>query len=797
MLAILRKEINSFFASPIGYLVIGLFLLLNGLFLWLFKGEFNILNYGFADLSSFFLLSPWILIFLIPAVTMRSFSDEKKQGTLELLLTKPISHLHIVLGKYFGALILILLALLPTLLYVYTVSQLGNPIGNLDMGSVIGSYFGLLFLVSAYTAIGVFASTLSDNQIVAFISAVFLCFLFYIGFEGLGDFTSSTFVDKLGMSSHFKSMSRGVIDSRDVIYFLSIILLFIVFTVKRIGTSKIDKKTAITLAVVPMGLLIVNIFTQSIYQRFDLTNDKRYTLSEATLESIKDVDSPILIDVFLEGEGFPTEFKRLQTETRQILEEFSAYNSNINFKFINPIEDDATRQQNINLLAQRGLTPMQLSVQESGKTSQEVIFPWALASYGDVTTKIQLIKNKIGASQQELVSNSVQHLEYAFADGFSKLINPKRRKIAVLRGNGQLENKYIADFVTTLRDYYFIAPFTLDSVASNPQETLKKIKDYDLIISAKPTKAFTEQEKLVLDQYTMNGGKSLWMIDAVAMETDSLYNPEGKSYAVTRDLNLTDFFFKYGVRINPVLVNDLYSAPITLANGDGSQAQFNQLPWFYTPLINSENNHPIIKNINLVKLDFANQIDTLKTANNAIKKTILLQSSLLSKLDGTPREISLEMATVEPKPEQYSKGNQTVGVLLEGEFTSVYNNRVKPFKLENDITKSTPSKMIVIADGDIIKNDVGRNGPQELGFDKWTGQTYGNKEFLLNSVNYLLDDNGLINIRSKDLSVAFLDQQRISEEKTKWQVLNIALPLALLAIFGLGFNYFRRKKYTA
>ncbi len=230
MLAILKKEINSFFASPIGYLVIAIFLVLNGLFLWVFKGEFNILDYGFADLSAFFLLAPWILIFLIPAVTMRSFSDEKKQGTLELLLTKPISHIKIILGKYFGAFILIIITLLPTLLYVYTIYKLGTPEGNLDIGSTLGSYFGLLFLVAAYTAIGIFASSLSDNQIVAFIIAVFICFLFYIGFEGIADFTSSRFIEQLAMSTHFKSMSRGVLDTRDILYFLSITVFFLMLT---------------------------------------------------------------------------------------------------------------------------------------------------------------------------------------------------------------------------------------------------------------------------------------------------------------------------------------------------------------------------------------------------------------------------------------------------------------------------------------------------------------------------------------------------------------------------------------
>ena len=241
MLAILKKEINTFFASPIGYLVIAVFLLLNGLFLWLFKGDFNVLDNGFADLSTFFLLAPWILIFLVPAVTMRSFADEKKQGTLELLLTKPISHLNIVLGKYLGSFVLIVIALIPTLLYVYTISKLGNPEGNLDMGSVMGSYFGLLFLVAAYTAIGVFASSLTDNQIVAFIVAIFICFFFYFGFEGLSNynlFGDAFYIEKLGMESHFKSMSRGVLDTRDIVYFFSITLFFLMLTKLNINKAK-------------------------------------------------------------------------------------------------------------------------------------------------------------------------------------------------------------------------------------------------------------------------------------------------------------------------------------------------------------------------------------------------------------------------------------------------------------------------------------------------------------------------------------------------------------------------------
>lgn len=545
-----------------------------------------------------------------------------------------------------------------------------------------------------------------------------------------------------------------------------------------------------------VAIIAVNFISTKVYKRFDLTTDHRYTLNEATLDIIKKAETPIVIDVFLEGEDFPSEFRRLQSETKQLLEEFRAYNDNISFKFINPTEDEDTRDQAIQQLNARGLTPMQLNVQENGKQSQEVIFPWALASYDEVTVKIPLVKNKIGETQQQLVTNSVQHLEYAFADGISKLVNPKRRKIAVLKGNGEMDNLNIADYVKTLRDYYFIAPFTLDSVSDNPEKTLKNLQDFDLIIAAKPTEAFTEDEKFVLDQYTMNGGKSLWLIDQVAMDKDSLYNDFGKNVAVARDLNLTDFFFKYGVRINPVLVSSMYSAPIVLLSGEGSNTRAERFPWTYSPLAQGISTHPVVNNLNYVKFDFASPIDTLKNNLKTVKKTVLLQSAPLSKLEGTPREISLDEVNNQQDPASFNKGSQNLAVLLEGKFTSVYNNRVKPFDLKDAKNESVPTKMIVISDGDVVKNELDRNGPKELGYDSKLNQFFGNKEFLVNAANYLLDDNGLINIRSKEIAVAFLNSEKITEEKTKWQLLNILLPLVLLGIFGFGFNYFRKKKYA-
>lgn len=553
-----------------------------------------------------------------------------------------------------------------------------------------------------------------------------------------------------------------------------------------------NKSHIITFLIVLAGVILVNILGDHFYKRFDLTQDHRYTLSEAAIHTLDSVDSPVIIDVFLEGE-FPTEFRRLKTETKQLLEEFALHNDQVKINFINPIEDDASRDNNIQLLAQRGLQPFQITVKESGKSSQELIFPWALASYHDQTVKIPLLKNKIGVTEQEMVSNSIQHLEYAFAEGFKKLTTEKNKKIAILKGNGEFDDIYIADFLKTIREHYNIAPFTLDSVANNPQKVLSQLETFDLIIAAKPTQEFTEVEKFVLDQYTMNGGKSLWLTEAIIMDKDSLLNDAGRGIALMKDLNLNDFFFKYGARINPVIVGDMYSAPITLAIGEGSNAQFQPIQWQYSPLAASNPNHPITSNLNLIKFDFASQIDTLK---NGIKKTILLRSSQLSKLEGVPKEISLDVVTQEPNPEAFNKGPQTLAVLLEGEFTSVYNNRIKPFKLSNEKDTSVPTKMIIVADGDVIKNDVVRNQPQELGFDRWTGQSFGNKEFLENAVNYLLDDDGLINIRTKDIAIAFLDSEKVSAEKTKWQFITIVLPLLFLTIFGFGFNYIRKRKYT-
>lgn len=801
MKSLLLREIKSFFGSPIGYLVIAVFLIINGLFLYVFEGPYNILNSGFADLTPFFTIAPWVLIFLIPAVTMRSFSDERKQGTLELLLTKPLSKLEVVGGKFFGSMLLIVIAILPTLIYGWVISQyvMGNT--PVDIGSIVGSYFGMLFLISAYTAIGVFASSLTDNQIVAFIIGIFTCFFFYYGFEGLAAYAGGfeSHVSALGMDSHFRSMSRGVIDTRDVLYFLSLTVLFILLTVLKLNALMSNpsarQKALKSLLVTLVIMMLVNLGGLKFFGRYDLTHDKRYTLSETSLAIVGQATEPLYVDVFLKG-NFPGEFKRLQTETNQLLEEFRAYNPNIIFQFVNPLEDEKDAEATMQKFLERGLTPVNVTVDDRGKQSQETVFPWAVATYGDKSMKIPLLKNAMGESTQEKVQSSVQHLEYAFANAFNTITQSKQKKVAVIKGNGELHDLLIADFVRSVRDNYYIGPFTLDSVAKQPQETLKYLKKYDLAIIAKPTEPFTDEEKQVLDQFVMNGGKTLWLVDQVNMEMDSLYNESGSSLAYPMDLGLQDMFFKYGVRLQPGLVKDIMATPIALATGErGGANRFTQYPWFYSPWVFPTGKHPVAANVDGLKFEFANGIELL---NNDIKKTVLLASSQYSKMVGTPTEVSLEMVQERPGPTEFKgTGNIPMAVLLEGRFRSMYENRVLPFKDETYTSQGRDNKMIVISDGDVIRNQFDKNyQPLELGYDKWTNKFYGNKEFLMNCVNYMLDENGLINIRSKEVNLAMLDRERVHGEYSRIEIITLGLPLAVLAVFGVIFTLIRRRRYA-
>ncbi|MFV5685113.1 gliding motility-associated ABC transporter substrate-binding protein GldG [Flavobacterium sp. GB2R13] len=551
------------------------------------------------------------------------------------------------------------------------------------------------------------------------------------------------------------------------------------------------KSVAITIAV----LLLLNILGSSFFHRFDLTKDKRYTLSPTSLNIIKQVKNPLSIKVYMQGD-LPAEFKRLQQETRQLLEEFQAYNKNIIFEFVDPLENKDESMDNIKELYRKGLTPINITVDDKGKQSQAMVFPWAIAVYNNKEVNIPLLKNRMGASTTQKVIGSVQHLEYSIADALNKITKEKQKTIAVIKGNGELQDVLMAKFLMQVRESYHIGPFTLDSVAKNPIGSLEALEKYDLAIIAKPTETFSDAEKQVLDQYIVNGGKTLWLVDQVAVEMDSLYNSAGATLAYPRDLNLNDMFFKYGIRINPDLIKDERGSPIKLATGEqGSATQFQEFNWKYAPQVYPNGTHPIVKNLGGIKFDFANPIDTLK---NGIKKTILLQSSQYSKKTGTPTEINLNSVTEETSPTDYlNKGNIPLSVLLEGSFHSMFENRVLPFDQKTFEIKGKDNKMIVVSDGDLIKNQLDKNlQPVELGYDQRSGNLYDNKDFLINCVNYLLDDNGLINIRSKDLDLPLLDKEKVYENYTVTQFITIGLPILILLLFGVLFTFLRKRKYS-
>lgn len=555
------------------------------------------------------------------------------------------------------------------------------------------------------------------------------------------------------------------------------------------------KQNLKTLGITIFVLVVLNVLGTLFFQRFDLTKDKRYTLSPTSLGIVKQVENPLSIKIYMAGD-LPADFKRLQQETKQLLEEFQAYNKNIVFEFVDPLENEEESDELTKSLFKKGLTPVNITVDDKGKQSQAMVFPWAIAVYNGKEVNIPLLKNIMGASTTQKVMGSIQHLEYSIADAINKITKNKQKKVAIIRGNGELKEIHIAKMLLQIRESYFIGPFTLDSVAKDPNGTLNALKKYDLAIISKPTEKFTDEEKEVLDQFIMNGGKTIWLIDQVAADMDSLYNDMGATLAYPRDLNLSDMFFKYGFRINPDLIKDEQGSPIKLATGEqGSATQYQDFVWKFAPQVFPASQHPIVKNLGGIKFDFASPIDTLK---NGIKKTVLLQSSQYSKTIGSPVEINLNMVTEKSTPEEYlNKGNLPLAVLLEGSFHSAFENRVLPFKDNSFTAKGKPNKMIVIADGDLARNQLDKNRmPVELGYDQRTGNLYDNKDFIMNCINYLLDDTGLINIRSKDVELPLLDKEKVYESYTMTQFITIGVPILILLVFGLVFTFIRKRRYS-
>ncbi|HEX3008847.1 MAG TPA: gliding motility-associated ABC transporter substrate-binding protein GldG [Bacteroidales bacterium] len=545
-------------------------------------------------------------------------------------------------------------------------------------------------------------------------------------------------------------------------------------------------------------VILLWVIGSKVYFRIDLTSEKRFTLTQETKTILKHLPDEIYVKVYLEGD-LPAAFKKLRNSVKETLDEFRVHaGQNIQYEFINPAEnpDVKARSQLYADLYNKGLRPTNIMIRgEEGTDSKKLIFPSALVSYNGVEIPVNFLKNNVGLSAEENLNNSMQTIEYELIKPIHNLTSKKIDKVAFIEGHGELNEFEVEDIYKEIANSFDIYR---GAIGGKPAI----LNDYKAIVIARPMKEFNEADKLVLDQYIMKGGRVLWVLDEVNANADSLVN--GSTFAFVNNTNLDDMLFTYGARINPSLVQDIQCNVIPINTAvRGMQAKFDPMPWLYYPLLGPQIDHPISRSLNMVLARFPSSIDTVG-ANGKIRKTPLLITSPYTRLVNVPAMISLEEVRKTPTRNEMSGGQKTIAVLLEGKFASVFRNRqpsaIIPGYPGDVIKESTPNRMIVVACGDMIRNDVRMtaDGPvaAQLGYDRYTRQTFGNKDFLMNCIQYLTDDAGLMELRNKNFKLRLLDKQKVREEKVKWQLINTILPSVIVILFGIYYNYRRRIKYT-
>ena len=575
--------------------------------------------------------------------------------------------------------------------------------------------------------------------------------------------------------------------------------------------KNLKKNQIVSFLITVVIVLVLNVIGSFVFTRFDLTSEKRYTLSPTTKEILGDLNDYVYFKVYLEGD-FPAGFKKLRRETKEMLDEFRAYTKYVDYEFINPSESaDANERNDIyKQLYQAGLNPTDMVVKNSdGSSKQMVIWPGALVSYRNKTEiPIDLLENQLGQSSEEALNASMQNLEFRLIDAVKKVTRLQKPTIAFVQGHGELEVKDVYDIVQTFGQNYNVDSVTIggriDALIDRTQHEDRDVKAfprYDAIIIAKPTQPFDERDKFLIDQYIMHGGKVLWLVEPVYATMDSLQSQES-TIGMEQDLNLDDMLFKYGVRLNRDLLLDLTCAALPIRTGQvAGQAQLEFFRWYYFPLLQAASDHPMVRHMNAIKADFVSSMDATTSANG-IEQIPLLKTSDYTKVSGAPVFITLAMLRQSPDKRMFNSKGKNVAYLLKGSFPSLYANRIPQEIVDDQATdfmeESKPTAMIVVADGDIIRNqiDIRTRKPLPLGFDQYTQNTYANKEFIENAISYLVDGEGLIDIRSRELKVRLLDMTKINQERTKWQVINTLIPIVL--IIGLGFvmAFIRKKKYS-
>ena len=532
--------------------------------------------------------------------------------------------------------------------------------------------------------------------------------------------------------------------------------------------------------------------------RLDLTEDKRYTLSEPTRKVLSGIRNDIFVQVYLDGE-MPIPFKRLKRSVRELLDEFRiASGRKVDYSFINPSADENRdkRESLYQSLIVKGLNPVNIKAGDAeGGSSQKIIFPGMIVNYNGIEVPVNFLKNNPSVSAEENLLHSIEGLEYELIQPVATLSSDTIFKVAFIEGHNEIPEIEVADLTFNLARFFTIDRGIIGGIPGI-------LDEYAAIVIAGPETEFNENDKFVLDQYIMNGGKVLWLVEEVNINSDSLVY--GETAALYRPLNIEDQLFRYGARINPEVVRDIECGLIRLIlSSDGTRQQPVSLPWLYFPRLIPDGSHPVTRNLNKVQGEYINYIDTVGLDRN-IRKTILLSTSAYSRTSSPPFMISLKEAEMNPEEREFNKSYLPVAVLLEGRFTSAFRNRIttdmvkdKNFEVK---TESAETKMIVISDGDIIRNEVRRTGTTEtpgiLGLDRYTGEMYGNRDFLVNCLNYLVDYNGIMDLRARELKLRLLNSSVIKKERLKWQLINIVTPVLIVIIAGFLYSRIRKRMYT-
>jgi gliding-associated putative ABC transporter substrate-binding component GldG len=812
MWSICKKEWTQYFSSLTGYLIISFYLVVNGLLLFVIP-NYNLLDFGYASLQVYFDFAPWFLLLLVPAITMRSFSDEFKQGTYEVLHSLPFSSLQLVLGKLLGSVLIVVAAIAPTIFYAVVLDAL-SATGGIDWGATFGSYIGLFFLGAVYTAVGVFASSLTKNSAIALLVSIIISILLLQSFDWLSTVSFFAngydfYIKQLGLSLHYNNMSKGLIKMTDLIYFISILVLFILGTIENLK-GKI-KYVFLLIAIIGANYLS-NIFPVQL----DLTKENRYTLSASSTEVISQIQAPVTVHLYLGGD-LPSNYKTISNAAIALLDQLHQINPSLikwNLEIPNQSVSDTALFVLYDSLSKMGL-PIERIQQGTGgadKRVDQLIIPGALVEVdGQKPYAIDLRSSKkyfkpynivkdIPEVDEEASANAAEALlEYKFIQAIYLLNRKIVPTIAYLIGNGEPVNLTVNDIGETLKDQYDLSVFDLSK--GFPDAT--KIKT---LLIVKPTSPFSDLDKLKIDQYVMGGGNIIWAVDKLYAEYDSLQKTNGAYVSFDRGLALDDLLFKYGIRINSNLIQDLNCAKLPLVvgtQGDGSPL-IKRVPWPYYPFLNGNDNHPISQNMDRVLSLFPSSIDTL--SSNGIKHTILLMTDTSSRSLASPAQVSLNSVKGEEDMVQFTQHHFPIAVLSEGNFNSFFENRLSQVLKDSVqqnlgvayISKGKPSKQIFISDADLFTNKVDKsNGPLPMGMIPFESYQFANRDFFVNAIQYLNEPLGLLESRNKGIVLRLLDKTKVAENRLFWQWMLLIGPVVILSLFFYFWTQYRQRRFGA